>query len=185
MTDRRRALLDDMVGEIDRLGRVMQDLLEYGRPRQAEPRPVAARELLRRAQSLMAPTAARARVSLNVQGDADLVVLADADQMQQVLVNLLLNALDATPPGGLVSLRVFRGGNHGEIEVRDTGRGIPDALLDKVTQPFFTTKPSGTGLGLAICRQLVELNGGDMRIVSSEGQGTTVRLSLPLPEEIR
>lgn len=181
----RRALLDDMVGEIDRLGRVMQDLLEYGRPRQAEPRPVAARELLRRAQSLMAPTAAHAQVSLNAQGDADLVVLADADQIQQVLVNLLLNALDATPPGGLVSLRVFRGGNHGEIEVRDTGRGIPDALLDKVMQPFFTTKPSGTGLGLAICRQLVELNGGGMRIVSSEGQGTTIRLSLPLPEEVR
>lgn len=178
----RRALLDDMVGEIDRLGRVMQDLLEYGRPRQAVPAPVPAREVLRRAQSLMAPTAARRGVSLNIQGDADLVVLADADQMQQVLVNLLLNALDATPAGGLVSLRVFRDARLGVLEIRDTGSGIPDHLLDKVIQPFFTTKAAGTGLGLAICRQLVELNGGTLRIVSSEGQGTTVRLLLPLPE---
>lgn len=179
----RRALLGDMVAEIDRLSRVMQDLLEYGRPRQAVPVPVVARELLRRAQSLMDTTAAQRGVSLNVQGDIDLVVLADADQMQQVLVNLLLNALDATPAGGLISLRVFRGARHGVLEIRDTGRGIPADLLEKVMQPFFTTKPGGTGLGLAICRQLVELNGGDLRIVSSQGQGTTVRLVLPLPEE--
>ena len=178
----RRALLGDMVSEIDRLGRVMQDLLEYGRPRQALPAPVVARELLRRAQSLMAPTAAQRQVSLNAQGDADLAVLADADQMQQVLVNLLINALDATGPGGLVSLRVFRDARHGVLEVRDTGVGIPAHLVEMVTQPFFTTRPGGTGLGLAICRQLVELNGGTLRIVSSEGQGTTVRILLPLPE---
>ena len=176
----RRGLLEDMVAEIDRLTRVMQDLLDYGRPRQAVPVPVAARELLRRAKSLMAPAAARRGISVNVQGDADLRVLADADQMQQVLVNLMINALDATPEGGLVSLRVFGEVHRGVVEVRDTGTGIPGHLLDRVVQPFVTTKSGGTGLGLAICRQLVELNGGSMRIVSSEGQGTTVRLFLPL-----
>lgn len=178
----RRALLNDIVAEIDRLGRVMQDLLEYGRPRQAVPVPVPAREMLRRVQSLMASTAARRGISLNVQGEADLMVLADADQMQQVLINLLINALDATPKSGLVSLRVFREAQCVVVEVRDTGGGIAAHLLDKVTQPFFTTKVGGTGLGLAICSQLVDLNGGTLRIVSSEGQGTTVRLFLPLPE---
>lgn len=181
----RRALLSDMVAEIDRLGRVMQDLLDYGRPRPAEPEKVTAREIVRRARSLLAPLAARAQVALNVQGDADLGVVVDPQQIQQVLVNLVLNALDATPAGGFVSLRVFRATRHAVVEVRDTGRGIPAGQLDQVTRPFFTTKPHGTGLGLTICRQLIELNQGTLRVVSAEGQGTTVRLTLPVPEEAR
>ncbi|MBI1206506.1 MAG: HAMP domain-containing protein [Azospirillum sp.] len=175
----RYSLLDDMGREIDRLGRVMQDLLHFGRPRQPQRAPLAVRELMRRTGSLMTPAAERVGVTLTVQGDGSLVLLADADQVQQALVNLLLNAIQASAPGGVVSLRAFNEAQSGVLEVCDNGCGIPPETLARVTEPFFTTKPAGTGLGLSISRQLAELNGGSLSIHSCHGLGTTVRLTLP------
>ena len=180
----RLALLEDVGAEIDRLNRVMGDLLQFGRPRPPEFEAVPARELLARIAAQLASAAADAGVALNTQGDAGIVFRADRDQMIQICINLVLNAIQATPPGGVVTLRSApAGAGEGLIEVRDTGCGIPAEILARITDPFFTTKPKGTGLGLSIARQLAEVQGGRLVIASVAGQGTTVQVLIPTPRE--
>jgi signal transduction histidine kinase len=103
-----------------------------------------------------------------------------------VFLNLLTNACDAMPHGGTLTLRAARTGLGGGAisavaEVVDTGVGIPSELLQRVTEPFFTTKEEGkgTGLGLAICRRIVQEHGGTIQITSAPGQGTAVQITLP------
>jgi signal transduction histidine kinase len=104
------------------------------------------------------------------------LLAADPGQLEQVLINLVLNALDATPPGGEVEIDARPVAAHGRpgvaVSVRDTGPGIPPELLPRVFEPFFTTKPAGrgTGLGLAICRDIVRAHGGELT-VDTRGTG--------------
>jgi two-component system sensor histidine kinase HydH len=174
----RSALLQDMEREIDRMSRKMEDMLAFGRPRPPERTGLRVRDVFRRLEALLASDARQRQVGLALQGDLDLHVLVDPDHLRQVLLNLLLNALQATPPGGLVTLRCHRQAGRVVIEVRDTGAGIPPERMREVFQPFYTTKPSGTGLGLSISRQLVQLNGGSLDLESVPGQGTTARVLL-------
>jgi two-component system, NtrC family, sensor histidine kinase HydH len=119
-----------------------------------------------------------------LQGDSELKLWVDADQLIQVMLNLVLNAIQATPPRGLVTLRAARDGeHHAVLEVRDTGKGVAPEALAKLSDPFFTTRPKGMGLGLSISRQLAELNGCALAIESELGQGTTVSLRVPLANE--
>jgi signal transduction histidine kinase len=111
----------------------------------------------------------------------------DRKQMEQLFLNLMNNAVDAMPGGGAVLIRARQaeestpGGLWWELHVRDSGQGIPAELLGQVFRPMFTTKPEGkgTGLGLSICREIVRGHGGEIRIESTEGQGTCVVFTLP------
>jgi two-component system, NtrC family, sensor histidine kinase HydH len=174
----RATLLRDMEGEIDRMSRTMGQILAFGRPRPPEPTRLRLRDTARRLESLLANEAIQRQVGFTVQGDLDLHVRVDEDHLLQLLLNLALNALQATPPGGLVTLRCWREADRVAIEIRDTGSGISPEALARVFVPFFTTKPGGTGLGLSICRQLAQLNGGTLDLESMPGQGTTARLLL-------
>jgi signal transduction histidine kinase len=108
--------------------------------------------------------------------------LGDPLQLQQVFLNLLLNAADAMPSGGVITVET----NYAEagrtllVSVADTGKGIDEAIMGKIFQPFFTTKSNGTGLGLAIIKGLVEQHGGTIAVKNNNGPGTTFRISLPL-----
>ncbi|SIS67442.1 sensor histidine kinase [Insolitispirillum peregrinum] len=175
----RKELLQDMESEVDRLNRVVNDLLTYGRPHPAEQRQIPVRELFRRTATLLRPTAAERGVSFVTSGESTLTLLADGDQLQQVLVNLGLNAIQACQTGDSVTLRASRQGPDVIIEVSDSGCGIDPALLATVTDPFVTTKAGGTGLGLTISAQMIDANHGTMRIDSRPGEGTRVRLRLP------
>jgi signal transduction histidine kinase len=114
---------------------------------------------------------------------------ADPNQLQQLLINLVVNAVEAVPPGGRVlasGLAASRDGRPGVVlTVRDTGHGVPPAMLPKIFDPFVTTKPPGrgTGLGLTICRDIVKAHGGSIRIDSTEGEGTTVTVWWPAAED--
>jgi two-component system, LuxR family, sensor kinase FixL len=114
------------------------------------------------------------------------VIYADRQQLRQVLLNLFTNAVDAMPGGGRLVPRVRSGELAGRpavvVEVTDTGTGIPPELIPRVSEPFFTTKPEGkgTGLGLAICRRIVKQHQGTMEVESRPGEGTTVRIALPV-----
>lgn len=178
----RRELLLDLEAEVDRLNRVVNDLLTYGRPHPAARRALAVRELLRRTSTLLKPVAAERGVHLASTGDSSAGLLGDEDHMQQILVNLGLNALQACARGGTVTFRSRREGGRTVIEIADDGHGIATADLGRVTDPFFTTKPSGSGLGLTISQQMVEANEGTMRIESTLGVGTLVSLSFPASE---
>ncbi len=174
----RLQLLRDMEMEIDRMARAMEELLAFGRPRPPERAEVQIREVARRLHALVANEAARRRVSLEVKTPPDLRAVVDADHLLQILMNLSLNALQATPEGGKVTLDAYPAGPQVVIEVVDTGSGVTPETLRHVFEPFFTTKAGGTGLGLSISRQLAELNDGRLTLESVYGAGSTARVTL-------
>jgi len=106
----------------------------------------------------------------------------DKDQIQQCLINLAINGIEATDPGGKIRFasRLVPEKEAVEITVSDTGRGIPESALDRIFEPFFTSKESGTGLGLAITHGIIEQHGGSIDVESKEGEGTTFRIHLPI-----
>jgi len=106
--------------------------------------------------------------------------MADEDMLHRALVNVLMNAVQATPPGGSITVTTRLLDDELLIEVADTGAGIPAGVLEHVFKPFFTTRHTGTGLGLSITREIVQRHGGSIRLESSAAAGTTVTLRLPL-----
>jgi signal transduction histidine kinase len=102
--------------------------------------------------------------------------------MTQAFINLLLNAIESTEPGGRITVRTdyFPGSQKVGIQIQDSGAGIPPGLLDKVFEPFFTTKESGTGLGLAITHGIIVQHGGSIQVASELNRGTTFAISLPV-----
>lgn len=181
---KRIQLLVEMEGEIDRLARVVSDLLDFGRPRVPRPGAVSVRELFRRVAAVIEPQAQERGLHFGCQGNPELTLWADPDHLLQILLNLALNAIQATPSSGAVVLRACAVDGQAAIEVSDTGCGIPGALLERVSEPFFTTKTRGVGLGLSISLQLCELNAGVLTLESTPGLGTVVRIFLPLAQTI-
>lgn len=178
--------LEVIAGQIDRISKIINSLLDTVRPQA----PVARRCEIAAILDPLLPLfrhAARARgITLTSTIAADLpAILGDSGQLQQVLTNLIMNALEATPAEGRVVISVTPrapGTPAGvSIAVTDTGSGIPADTLPHVFETFFTTKPrgQGTGLGLAISRDIVVAHGGDIEIESKEGLGTTVTIALP------
>ena len=174
----RRSLLADMEQEIDRMARAMEDLLAFARPRPPRRGDVQVREVARRITALAAGEADRRRIELRLKVDPGLRVVVDPEHLLQILMNLTLNALQATPEGTAVTLDAHAAGARVVVEVNDEGPGISADTLKKVFDPFFTTRPGGTGLGLSISRQLAELNGGSLTLESLPGSGTTARVTL-------
>jgi two-component system sensor histidine kinase FlrB len=139
-------------------------------------------ELLHWALDFLRPLAQQAGVHIHVRNELVAVrVLADAHGLQQIILNLVLNALQVLPEGGQVTLtgrRVASCGERIELEVSDNGTGISDENLQHLFEAGFTTRPGGAGLGLAVCKKLVEQHGGQIRVFSSPGRGTTFRVQL-------
>ncbi|HSF01415.1 MAG TPA: ATP-binding protein, partial [Solirubrobacterales bacterium] len=159
--------LDIIVKQIDRISGIIASLLDVVRPAKAEIQPIALGPLLRGVVELLRPSAARQGLTLHAELAGSVRVLGDPNQLQQVAINLLVNAIEATPRGGHVVLRAREEGADGaELEVRDSGTGIAPEHVQRVFDPFFTTKPPGrgTGLGLAICRDIVREHGGTITV---------------------
>lgn len=168
--------------ELQRLETLVQEFLDYARPRPPRLRPADLPDIIHRVVSLLGPQADRAEVALAVEGsDTSQGLRIDPEQIEQVLVNVLLNAVQASRPGGRVTLRHGPQGSRYLIEVHDQGAGIPPDRLARIFEPFFTTKERGTGLGLAISQRIVAAHGGEIRISSSQGRGTIVEILLQLP----
>ncbi|MBA1147134.1 sensor histidine kinase [Ectothiorhodospiraceae bacterium WFHF3C12] len=175
----RRQILNVLGDEIDRLDETLEEVLNFARPHEPQFETVSVRDLFRRLLGMVDKQARDAGVSTVAAGLRDAHVQADPFHLQQIMMNLVLNAMQAMPEGGQLTLRAAAAGDNIEIEVRDTGVGIPADALGRITDPFYTTRADGTGLGLAITRQLVELNRGELSFASAPGQGTTVTITLP------
>jgi signal transduction histidine kinase len=177
--------LDEVIAEVDRLDRRVKDLLDFSRPFEPRLEPVHASQVIQRAAALMEPGMREANVRLDLQLAPNLPqVWWDAEQMEEVLVALLANAVDAMPGGGTLTVHgrliaEAEGVDCLGIEIEDTGRGIRAEDLPRVFDLFFTSKPGGTGLGLPLARKVVEKHGGRIAIESAPGEGTTVRLLFP------
>jgi signal transduction histidine kinase len=120
------------------------------------------------------------RLDLQMQIQPEVSMLqCDPEQLKQVLINLVMNACQAMPLGGIVLLKAQRDGAKINIDVQDQGGGIDEGNLEKIFDPFFTTKESGTGLGLSVAHQIVSQHNGTLTILRNSAQGVTVRVSLP------
>jgi two-component system sensor histidine kinase AtoS len=139
-------------------------------------------DVLRRCETLMAYQLLSNKIALTSLGETGLALHVDPVHLQQILMNLIVNAVDAMPAGGRITLRVRRAGMQGVIEVSDTGEGIAADMLDSIMEPFVTSKSDGSGLGLPISRQHAELNKGSLSLASQRGHGTTATLTLPRNE---
>jgi len=169
--------------EAKRCEKLVQELLEFGRPKSAEFALTDVEEIIRRTLDLVQNHAAKNHVKTAMQIDGELPrIHADAQQLQQVLLNLSLNAVDAMPKGGTLTVgAVIDAAHQMTLAVADTGIGIDGDLLPKIFQPFFTSKKRrGLGLGLPICDRIVKAHGGRIDVLSQPGQGTTFNIHLPL-----
>jgi signal transduction histidine kinase len=169
-------------GEVRRMEGYIRTFLDFARPPRSERRRTDLGAVVRRALTLTEGRARRQQVALTEELPPEPVMLdIDPEQVQQVLVNLLLNAFDALPRGGQVTVAVAQAedGGPAEVSVRDNGPGIAPGVRGRLFQPFVTGKPDGVGLGLSICKRLVEAHGGTISAEDVPGGGTVVRFTLP------
>jgi signal transduction histidine kinase len=172
--------LSIVAAEADRLQSIVDGFLSFSRGLDdLNVAPVKPREVVRELEVLLETRAEEAGVALHVKGDADLCLDADAPKLRQALLNLVLNAIQASPRGSTVALTVASDCEGAKITVHDDGVGMTPEVLERIRKPYFTTKEGGTGLGVAVARGIVEQHGGRMDIKSASGKGTTVTIVLP------
>jgi two-component system sensor histidine kinase HydH len=177
-----RGYLDVIVREVDRLNRVVSDLVEFARPREPQRELHDLLEIVRHAVTLMQSDVRAKGIQIVRDLPATLPpLLVDRDMLLQTLLNILLNAVEAMESGGVLEIRLTEGPSWVELAIQDTGRGIAPDHLGRLFDPFFTTKPQGTGLGLAIAQRVIQAHDGEIVVDSAPGQGTTVTIRLPKP----
>lgn len=165
--------------EVRRLNRILEEFLAFARPRELRPVPVDLATVLSRVADLLGAEAERVGVRLERRWGEVPKVAGDEGRLQQAAMNLVLNAIQATPPGGFVRLEMATAGAEVWMAVEDSGPGIPDELRPRIFEPFFTTKEGGSGLGLPLVHAIVEQHGGSIAVESSEAGGARFVVRLP------
>ncbi len=174
------ARLLDLIGrEAARMERFVSELLSYSRGTPMKMQEVGIKEMIERTMTkTRSHPSYRPTVSLRCRFESADTVRVDPEQLEQVFFNLALNALEAMGPVGSLTVTVSSAAGHVLVEFADTGMGMNKETLDRVFEPFYSTKESGTGLGLAIAHRIVERHEGRMEVISHPGNGTRVRVSL-------
>ena len=180
---RREAILEPLNvvrSEIQRLNRIVDDFLAFARPREVERLPVALDTLLEKCCGLLTAEANDRGITLEKEVEPSLRVIGDEGRLHQVLMNLVLNALQATPHGGRVTVRAAPSDREWVIvNVDDSGPGVPVDKRDRIFEPFYTTKDSGSGLGLPLVHSTLAQHGGSVRVTTSPEGGARFTLTLP------
>lgn len=167
--------------EIHRMNELITQLIDYTKPVSGKPQVFSLSEALDESLILFSNQFSKKgiRIKTNIE---DVVVFADKSQIKQILVNIILNSIEAVEESGEIHINILEKGNKGVIEIIDNGCGIEEEYKAKIFQPFFTLKPHGTGIGLAVTSKLVEENKGKLIIDSQLGKGTKVTVALPIPQ---
>lgn len=191
-----KEIVEEIHRQINRLNATLRGLLDFSRPREPEIQPCDVGELIKPMLALVRPDAQKAQVRIVTDCSPELPpILADLQQVQQAVLNVLLNGIQAMPNGGTLTIRgesiewpAGDGGNEPRLAVRlsisDTGVGIAPEDFSKIFSPFFTTKHRGTGLGLSITRSIIEKHGGRIGVTSVPRQGTTLTLEFAACKDI-
>jgi signal transduction histidine kinase len=178
--ERSTEFLDIIQKEVLRLDRLVTNFLGFARPRPPEAQSVSVRPLVQSVVDVIRQTAARHNVDFFIDIPESLTPLrGDAEQIKQVLLNLLLNSVQAMPDGGSVTIAACLQNREIVVRVSDTGRGILPSDVDFIYDPFFTTKATGTGLGLPTAYQIIQQHGGELKMEKSDSSGTSFEFTLP------
>jgi signal transduction histidine kinase len=180
-----RENLQSIMQQVDRVQKRMQGLLNFAKPLEPRPSRVEVNSVVREVMETLCARFSDAKVTLDLDLDATSPsVSSDVNQLEQALMVLITNALEATPKGGSVTIRTKSSDHNGagavvQLSIEDTGEGIPAENRERVFEPFFTTKPHGTGIGLSLAKKFVERNGGTIAIANGVNAGTKVEITLP------
>jgi PAS domain S-box-containing protein len=185
--DHRRRYVDTMLQSIDRLNRLIEDLLLFSAPRSTEGEELDISGAVKETVSLARHGLGDRAVALHVVSAAGrpVIVRGNRERLIQVLTNIVLNATQATPDGGVVTVRTEQRSEYATVAIHNTGSYIPPNVRRQLFVPFFTTKPVGTGLGLAIARQIISSMDGRIEVESDPTTGTTFTVELPLAAQER
>jgi len=180
--DEDRKKLDIIAEEVSRLEKLLRELKGFYRPRPLILAVFDVHELLQEVFDLVQPECISKDLNADLRtGEGPALIRGDREKLKQVFLNLTRNSIDAVDAGGHLSLESKRSGDRLTITVADDGCGIPEHEQDKVFSPFFSRKKHGTGLGLSICKRIIEGHAGSaFALESKEGEGTTVRITIPL-----
>jgi signal transduction histidine kinase len=169
--------------ELERLMHTVQRMLDYYRPAALDRKPVEVNELITRVLSLIGPQLADRSITLESRLAQNLPeIWAVADQIQQVLLNLLLNSMEALPAGGLITIETGPWREGVSVVIEDNGPGIEKSQRERIFEPFYSSKEGGTGLGLAISYGIIAAHGGSLDLVQGRGKGACFRIILPSGE---
>jgi two-component system NtrC family sensor kinase len=172
--------------QLARIAGIIERMRDFYRPTRGELAPADINQLLEETLALAGLNSRHGGINMIFTPAQELpLVQGNADQLRQVFLNLVLNAIEAMPNGGTLTVRTEAGPSVVLIEIQDTGVGIPDDIRPHLFEPFFTNKPNGTGLGLSISAHIVTQHGGHIDVESAPGQGTTFRLVLPYQSIVR
>jgi signal transduction histidine kinase len=178
--EQRKEFLGIIQEESRRLNRLVTQFLDFARPRAPELRLADVGELLHSVINLVSQTLPRLDISIETQIASDLEpFMCDPEQLKQVILNLLLNSVQAMPNGGRIVVSAAKEQATLKIRVRDQGTGIPKEMVDSIYDPFFTTKETGTGLGLPIAYQVIEQHGGELILEENSEQGACFAITIP------
>ncbi|MFB0566925.1 MAG: PAS domain-containing sensor histidine kinase [Candidatus Aminicenantaceae bacterium] len=180
--DEKKEIFIEMLSQTEKINRVIQDLLSYAKPKEMSFSSVNPNECIKNALKLAKSQMNSKEISIHYQGiENHNLVSIDADKIQEVILNLMLNSISAIGEKGQISI-VLDKKNNKELEIMfsDDGIGIKNEYLSQIFNPFFTTKNRGTGLGLSICKKIIEAHNGSIEVESNEGQGTTFIIRLPV-----
>jgi two-component system NtrC family sensor kinase len=184
---KRRRILELSLSETQRLSEMLRNMLSFSKPEEEKRRPVKIDELIEGILLVMEKQMREANIKVETSFDEEIPeVMASTNQMRQVFLNIFKNAKEAMPNGGILSVRTAKEDQKVLIRIQDTGVGIPEEIRDKIFEAFFTTKQKvkGVGLGLSVCYGIIKDHGGEIRVESEEGKGTTFVISLPIDSQI-
>lgn len=169
-----------MLNEIDRINAIVTDLLILGKPNTALKSEKKLGEIIQYVLTVIKPHAERQDIQIEMKLNDSPELLCDENQLKQVFINLIKNSMEAMPEGGKVTIQSEKSSDFVVVSIVDEGCGIESDRLDKLGEPFYTTKQNGTGLGIMVTKKIIEEHGGTFRIASTLGKGTTVTITLPL-----
>jgi len=177
-------LLASIKDEIERLNRLVSDLLNYGRPARLSVEPLDLRKLTEETLALVQPQADVQGVDVTLDDDGSPAeILGDRERLKSFISNLAINALQAMPNGGHLSAHLARNDGMVELRLADTGIGISEEAVGKIFEPYFSTKQAGFGLGLAVTKKIIEEHQGTIDVQSALNRGTTFTVKLPAAKQ--
>lgn len=181
LTGNQKRFSERIITEVNRLSSFLKTFSAFARSTEKHITLIDPVKIIKEVLFWLEKKASNQGISIDYRDNGAMpMIKADPQQIQQVLINLIINSMDATPKGGKITILTESDGTGIKIKVADTGKGIPSEIIGNIFDPFFTTKPTGTGLGLSIAHKIAHDHGGEINVLSEEGKGTTFEVILPV-----